>query len=150
MKFNFAPTALTADTKYYILGSALYLIKLSADSKYYLAFDDGTTVAKKELTAWTAGTEFVAVFAAWDNEGTPNFGVGLADAEYDTTFGTAATYDTTPSTIAFTTAGTTTEAFASNDLNICLKNFSMFDHVPGANGIKLAIEELVIPIVDSH
>lgn len=141
MQLNFAASALTADTAYSILGSMLYITKLSADNKVYLCMADGTTVAKKEITL-ASGMTVTAIFSALEVGSAPKMAVGLVDAssEYATNFGTKADYDTTPSTIAFTTAGTTTEMFNSNALNICLQHLCLFDYNPQGFELKAALE----------
>lgn len=141
MKLNFAKTDLTDDTAYSILGTMLYITKLSNDNKVYLCMSDGTTVAKKEITL-VSGMTVSAIFAAFEIEDAPKMAVAtISESQgYATAYGTKVDYDTTPSTIAFATAGTTTEVFKENALNICLQRLSFLDYFAGSADIKVALE----------
>ena len=138
-KFDFAPTALDADEAYGIFGTSVYLIKLSADGKYYLGFSDGTNGYMVEIT-WTSGDVLTFMAQAY-NDGAPKATISKVSSAYAVTSGTNGTYDTTPSTITFTTAGTTTEILDGNDLNISLQHFSLLDYAPDAPELEMILAD---------
>ena len=92
-----------------------------------------------EIT-WAAGDVLTFMAQAY-NDGSPKATISKVSSAYAVTSGTNGVYDTTPSTIAFATAGTTTEAFAGTTFNLSLQHFSLFDYAPDAPELKVILAD---------